>query len=154
MADSGDEQGAYSPDNPHPLARIGTEFVWDGKYDVYGRRRPISLPPSPPELSWVEACNAVDGNSAAHHPHWRNMLIWGDNKLALAALLERFRGQVRLIYIDPPFDAGTDFTMQLSLGEEGTDGQQGTSSVEAVAYRDVWGQGTDSYLHMLYERLV
>ena len=154
MADPHDDQETYGPDNPHPLARIGTEFVWDGKYDVYGRRPPVVLPSSTPALSCVESVNVVDDNDAAHHPHWRNMLIWGDNKLALAALLERFRGQVRLIYIDPPFDAGMDFTMQLSLGEEGTDGQPDPASVEAVAYRDVWGHGMDSYLHMLYERLV
>lgn len=154
MVDPRDEQEAYGPDNPHPLARIGTEFVWDGKYDVYGRRQPITLPSSSPTLQCVEAIHAVHDDATPHQPHWRNMLIWGDNKLALAALLERFRGQVRLIYIDPPFDVGTDFTMHMSLGEEGADGRRGASTVAAVAYRDMWGQGTDSYLHMLYERLL
>ena len=54
----------------------------------------------------------------ARRDDFRNMLIWGDNKLALAALLEQFRGQVDLIYIDPPFDVGADFTMQVQIGDE------------------------------------
>ena len=93
-------------------------------------------------------------NQKAHRDDFRNMLIWGDNKLALAALLEQFRGKVDLIYIDPPFDVGADFSMQVQLGEEGEQVQKEQSILEAVAYRDTWGRGTDSYLHMMYERLL
>ena len=89
----------------------------------------------------------------AHRDDFRNLLIWGDNKLAMAALLEQFRGKIDLIYIDPPFDVGADFTMQVQLGEEGEAIQKEQSIMEAVAYRDTWGKGTDSYLHMMYERL-
>jgi adenine specific DNA methylase Mod len=89
----------------------------------------------------------------AHRDDFRNLLIWGDNKLAVAALLEQFRGKIDLIYIDPPFDVGADFTMQVQLGDEGEALQKEQSIMEAVAYRDTWGKGTDSYLHMMYERL-
>jgi len=71
----------------------------------------------------------------------------------MAALLAQFRGKVDLIYIDPPFDVGADFTMQVQLGDEGETLQKEQSILEAVAYRDTWGKGTDSYLHMMYERL-
>jgi adenine-specific DNA-methyltransferase len=90
----------------------------------------------------------------AHRDDFRNMLIWGDNKLSMAALLEQFRGKIDLIYIDPPFDVGADFTMQVQLGEEGETVQKEQSILEAVAYRDTWGRGTDSYLHMMYDRLI
>lgn len=92
-------------------------------------------------------------SAKAHRDDFRNMLIWGDNKLAMASLLERFRGKIDLIYIDPPFDVGADFTMQVQIGEEGEALQKEQSILEAVAYRDTWGKGTDSYLHMMYERL-
>jgi adenine-specific DNA-methyltransferase len=34
-----------------------------------------------------------------------------DNKLVMASLLENYKGKLDLIYIDPPFDVGADFTM-------------------------------------------
>ena len=42
---------------------------------------------------------------------FRNRLIWGDNKLVMASLRKDFRGKIDLIYIDPPFDVGADFTI-------------------------------------------
>lgn len=159
---------AWGPDNPHPLSRMKTELVWEGKYDEYGNRRPVRLPVSPLPLQRIETIDEPrDREKAkqlslfdedafhqkAHRDDFRNILIWGDNKLAMASLLEQFRGKVDLIYIDPPFDVGADFTMQVQLGEEGKALQKEQSILEAVAYRDTWGKGTDSYLHMMYERL-
>ncbi len=158
----------WGPDNPHPLSRMKTELVWEGKYDEYGNRRPVRLPTSPLPLQRIETIDEPrDREKAqqlslfdeaafhqqAHRDDWRNMLIWGDNKLVMAALLEQFRGKIDLIYIDPPFDVGADFTMQVQIGEEGEAVQKEQSILEAVAYRDTWGKGTDSYLHMMYERL-
>lgn len=90
---------------------------------------------------------------------WTNKLIWGDNKLVLSSLkggpLRREienAGGLKLVYIDPPFDVGADFSFTISVG----DGDQVTkdpSVVEDVAYRDTWGRGIDSYLAMLAERL-
>ena len=160
----------WGPDNPHPLSRAKTELVWEGKYDEYGNRRPIRLPASPLPLQRIEtidepqdrekamrqlglAFDEEEFAERAHRDDFRNMLIWGDNKLAMAALLEQFRGKIDLIYIDPPFDVGADFTMQVQLGDERETLQKEQSILEAVAYRDTWGKGTDSYLHMMYERL-
>jgi adenine specific DNA methylase Mod len=85
---------------------------------------------------------------------FRNMLIWGDNKLVMASLLTEFKGSIDLIYIDPPFDVGADFTMSVRLGDEQETIGKDQSILEMVAYRDMWGRGTDSYLHMIYERLL
>jgi adenine-specific DNA-methyltransferase len=159
---------SWGPGDPHPISRMKTELVWEGKYDEYGNRRPVSLPASPLPLQRIETIdeprdrekasqltmfNEAAFNQKAHRDDFRNMLIWGDNKLAMASLLEQFRGKIDLIYIDPPFDVGADFTMQVQLGEEGDTLQKEQSIMEAVAYRDTWGKGTDSYLHMMYERL-
>nr|MBC7244612.1 site-specific DNA-methyltransferase [Chloroflexota bacterium] len=162
----------WGPQNPHPLSRMKTELVWEGKYDEYGNRRPVRLPASPLPLQRIETIDQprdarkaqarqlglpfddAEFRRSAHRDDWRNMLIWGDNKLVMAALLEEFRGKIDLIYIDPPFDVGADFTMQVQIGEEGEALQKEQSILEAVAYRDTWGKGTDSYLHMMYERLV
>ncbi len=163
---------AWGPHNPHPLSQMKTELIWEGKYDEYGNRRPVHLPASPLPLQRIETIDQPrdarkaqahqlglpfsedDFHRQAHRDDWRNMLIWGDNKLVMAALLEEFRGKIDLIYIDPPFDVGADFTMQVQIGEEGEEIQKEQSILEAVAYRDTWGKGTDSYLHMMYERLV
>jgi adenine-specific DNA-methyltransferase len=159
----------YGPHNPHPLSRMKTELVWEGKYDEYGNRRPVHLPKSPLPLQRIETIDEPRDREkarqpglfdeaafrqSAHRDDWRNMLIWGDNKLVMAALLEQFRGQVDLIYIDPPFDVGADFTMNVQIGDEGESLKKEQSILEAVAYRDTWGRGTDSYLHMMYERLM
>jgi adenine-specific DNA-methyltransferase len=169
MNDRSNNKPAYGPDNPHPLSRMKTELVWEGKYDEYGNRRPVKLPSSPLPLQRIETIdeprdrekalvqvglfNDAAFAQQAHRDDFRNMLIWGDNKLALAALLEQYRGKVDLICIDPPFDVGADFTMQVQIGDEGETVEKEQSILEAVAYRDTWGKGTDSYLHMMYERL-
>ncbi len=67
--------------------------------------------------------------------------------------MDKYRGKIDLVYIDPPFDVGADFTMKVQLGDEKDSVLKEQSLMEAVAYRDTWGKGTDSYLHMMYERL-
>ena len=155
---------SWGPDNPHPLSCLKTELVWEGKYDEYGNRRPIKLPTSPLPLQRIEIIDEswnrnktwelLWGPETAHRNDFRNMLIWGDNKLVIATLLEQFRGKVDLIYIDPPFNVGTDFSMQVALGEKRETVQKKQSIIKTLAYRDTWGKGTDSYLHILYERLI
>ena len=90
---------------------------------------------------------------------WTNKLIWGDNKLVLSALkngpLRReieAQGGLKLIYGDPPFDVGADFTMPIEIGEDTFTKQP--NILEEIAYRDTWHQGADSYLSMIYERLL
>ena len=90
---------------------------------------------------------------------WTNKLIWGDNKLILSSLksgaLRRQiedAGGLKLIYIDPPFDVGADFSMDIEIGGETF--HKEPNLLEQIAYRDTWGRGSDSFLTMLYERLV
>jgi hypothetical protein len=89
---------------------------------------------------------------------WTNKLIWGDNKLILSSLKNgplreeiEAQGGLKLIYIDPPFDVGADFSMEVEIGDETF--TKRPSIIEEIAYRDTWGKGTDSFLAMLYERL-
>ncbi|MCU0783742.1 MAG: site-specific DNA-methyltransferase [Verrucomicrobia bacterium] len=89
----------------------------------------------------------------APYQNFRNRLIWGDNKLVMASLLAEFKGKIDLFYIDPPFDVGADFTMDVPIGDEKETIEKDQSTLEMVAYRDMWGKGTDSYLHMMFERL-
>lgn len=87
---------------------------------------------------------------------WRNKLIWGDNIHVMNALLEQFEGKIDLIYIDPPFATGADFTTttQIGEGDEEEDVTKEASLIEEVAYRDTWGNGMNSFLQMIYERLL
>lgn len=81
-----------------------------------------------------------------------NRLIWGDNLLAMQALLTQgYEGKVNLIYIDPPFDSKADYSQTLSV--EGNEVTKAPSVIERLAYKDTWAGGTDSYLDMLYSRL-
>ncbi len=89
---------------------------------------------------------------------WTNKLIWGDNKLILSSLKNgplrkqiEAEGGLKLIYIDPPFDVGADFSMDIEIGEESF--TKKPSVIEEIAYRDTWGKGTDSFISMIYERL-
>lgn len=85
-------------------------------------------------------------------PGWRNKLIWGDNKYIKASLLKEFAGKINLIYIDPPFATGADFSINIKLGD--IKWTKEASVIEEKAYRDTWGKGLDSYLQMMYDRLV
>ena len=70
----------------------------------------------------------------------------------MASLLRDFKGKIELIYIDPPFDVGADFTMDVPIGEGQESIGKDQSTLEMVAYSDMWGKGTDSYLHLMSER--
>ena len=91
---------------------------------------------------------------------WMNRLVYGDNLLAMQALLAgdeasglpSLRGKVDLIYIDPPFDSKADYRTKINL--PGADIEQKPTVIEQFAYADTWKDGTVSYLKMLYPRLV
>jgi adenine-specific DNA-methyltransferase len=92
---------------------------------------------------------------------WTNKLIWGDNKLILSSLkngplrdeIEK-QGGLKLIYIDPPFDVGADFSMDIEVGDGGDTFTKRPNILEEIAYRDTWGKGADSFISMIYERLI
>ncbi len=137
------------------------ELVWPGKYDEHGNRvvnRGVALP-----FQVVETIKEGRASRAVGHTtdlfaakpsgqdEWRNKLIWGDNQLVLASLMAEFAGKVDLIYIDPPFHAGADFSFKAQVGGETI--EKTASLIEEKAYRDTWGGGLTSYLDMLYARL-
>ncbi|MCE9499319.1 MAG: site-specific DNA-methyltransferase, partial [Leptospira sp.] len=95
---------------------------------------------------------------------WTNKLIWGDNKLILSSLkngplrdeIEK-EGGIKLICIDPPFDVGADFSMDIEIGDPEKGSEMFTKEpgiLEEIAYRDTWGKGSDSFISMIYERLI
>lgn len=92
---------------------------------------------------------------------WTNKLIWGDNKLILSSLkngplrdeIEK-QGGLKLIYIDPPFDVGADFSMDIEVGDGGDTFTKRPNILEEIAYRDTWGKGADSFISMIHERLI
>ena len=99
-------------------------------------------------------------NAALDGDTWMNRLVYGDNLLAMQALLAgdpqtglpSLRGKVDLIYIDPPFDSKADYRTKVTL--PGADLQQKPTVIEQFAYADTWEEGTISYLKMIYPRLV
>lgn len=103
------------------------------------------------------AVQASLGDDATTTP-WTNRLIYGDNLLAMAALLSgdeltpSLRGMVDLIYIDPPFDSKADYRTKVSL--PGIELEQRPTVIEQFAYSDTWSDGTASYLAMIVPRLV
>ncbi|OYV93022.1 MAG: hypothetical protein B7Z60_09880, partial [Ferrovum sp. 37-45-19] len=92
------------------------------------------------------------------HSNIANRLIYGDNLLAIAALLagdeqnESMRGKVDLIYIDPPFDSKADYRTKVKLPK--LDIEQKPTVIEQYAYSDTWADGTASYLEMIIPRLI
>lgn len=132
-------------------AKRGVRLEWEGK------KAEIDVPVLPFQI--IETINeprqqltlfsAPDDDRPALPPGWKNKLIWGDNKLAMAALAEQYAGQVDLIYIDPPFDTGADFSVEVEVGDEAVTKEP--SIIERHAYLDTWGRGLDSYLQWLYE---
>src|SRR5208283_2778829 len=143
-----------------------TELIWEGKYVDGKRQSPVRvrLP-----FQTIETVNesAADRKrnlelfSSGRETEWRNRLIWGDKKFVLPSLLPEFSGQVNLIYIDPPFDTGTDFSYTASIpehpdspGDETTYFTKEASIIEQKAYRDTWGKGLNSYLNWFYDSAV
>jgi DNA modification methylase len=143
-----------------------TELIWDGKYKDGKKQGPvrIALP-----FQTIETVNesAQDRRrnlelfASGRDTEWRNRLIWGDKKYVLPSLLPEFAGKVNLIYIDPPFDTGADFSFVAtipenpeSLEEETTVFTKAPSILEQKAYRDTWGGGLDSYLEWFYETVL
>ena len=142
------------------------ELIWDGKYKDGKRVAPvkIALPFQTIETvneSVQERQRMLDFFSAGRDTEWRNRLIWGDKKYVLPSLLDEFAGEVNLIYIDPPFATGADFSFTATVPDDpNTEGDQSTTFVkqpsilEQKAYRDTWGRGLDSFLQWFYETAV
>jgi adenine-specific DNA-methyltransferase len=98
------------------------------------------------------------GDAESAQEAWTNRLIYGDNLLAMAALLAgdehtpSLRDKVDLIYIDPPFDSKADYRTKVTLPD--IEIEQKPTVIEQFAYSDMWSDGTASYLAMITPRLI
>ena len=108
----------------NPLNGRKTELIWEGKYDEAGRRvvpLRVVLPFQMVETVNETAQERQKSLSLFETPggsgvgEWRNRLVWGDKKYVLPSLLAEFAGKVNLIYIDPPFDTGADFSFTATV---------------------------------------
>lgn len=144
-----------------------TELSWEGKYKDGKKASPIriALP-----FQTIETVNesATDRKKRLDSlfsqkqtsQEWRNRLIWGDKKYVLPSLLPEFAGKVNLIYIDPPFDTGANFSFTATIpdspegDEESLNFVKQPNIIEQKAYRDTWGKGLDSYLQWFYETAI
>ncbi len=140
------------------------ELVWNGKSNEvcnvvlpFQTIEQVDEPRSEKEMK--AQGNLFDPSSGRQLQGWVNKLIWGDNKLILSSLkngplrdeIEK-QGGIKLIYIDPPFDVGADFSMDIEIGDNTF--TKKPNILEEIAYRDTWGKGADSFIAMIYERLV
>src|SRR5712664_3447081 len=114
-----------------------TELIWPGKYNEDGTLKEVPRVSLPFQV--IETVNESRATREAKkggvqgglfdvyegkegdtfEAGWRNKLIWGDNLLGMGSLLEKFAGKVDLIYIDPPFATGADFSFMAPIGESG-----------------------------------
>jgi len=91
---------------------------------------------------------------------WANRLIQGDSLLVMASLLERegMKGQVQMVYIDPPYGIKYNSNWQIRVGDRNVkDGDDASLSGEPEvikAFRDTWELGIHSYLSYLRDRLL
>lgn len=81
---------------------------------------------------------------------WMNKIFWGDNLQVMSHLLKDYRGEINLIYIDPPFDSKADYKKRIKLRGQSVESDQ--STFEEKQYGDIWTN--DEYLQFMYERLV
>src|SRR5713101_6600316 len=135
---------------------ILTELKWDGKYKDGKKVGPVRI-----ELPFqtVETVNetaqerqlTLDRLFSGEETEWRNRLIWGDKKYVLPGLLPEFASKVNLIYIDPPFATGADFSFTATIPDSDESFNKEPSIIEQKAYRDTWGRGLDSYLQWFYD---
>ena len=149
-----------------------TELVWPGKYNEDGTLKEVPQVSLPFQV--IETVNESRATREAKkhggvqaslfdiyegkegdtfEDGWKNKLIWGDNLLVMGSLLEKFSGKIDLIYIDPPFATGSDFSFTAKIGDGNIRLDKEASVVEDKAYRDTWGHGMISYMQMMRERL-
>ena len=160
------EQGKPLPDEYRFLLfedKCEVELVWNGKTnEVCNIVLPFQTIEHVDELRAEKEMKLQPGlfdlQTGRPLKGWTNKLIWGDNKLVLSSLkngplreeIEK-QGGIKLIYIDPPFDVGADFSMDIKIGDERFTKEP--SVLEELAYRDTWGRNSESFIAMIYERL-
>ncbi len=142
---------------------LKTELIWPGKSSYMEN---VVLPfqsiehVDEPRKEMVKQFDlfSMSESTGRQSGGWTNKLIWGDNSLILSSIANGpmrneilNAGGLKLVYIDPPFDVGSDFSIDIEVGEVSV--TKKASIVEEIAYRDTWGKGKDSYAAMFAQRL-
>jgi len=128
----------------------------ESNYRIGLQTRELVIPSR--DSNWQDMLVKAERDSHELNPSTMNRLVYGDNLLAMAALLAgsdeipSMRGKVDLIYIDPPFDSKADYRTKITL--PGGDIEQKPTAIEQFAYSDTWQDGTASYLQMIVPRLI
>jgi len=81
---------------------------------------------------------------------WLNQIYWGDNLQVMSHLLKKYRGKIKLIYIDPPFDSKAEYKKKITL--KGKTAENDYTTFEEKQYTDIWTN--DEYLQFMYERFI
>ena len=138
------------------------ELLWNGKtdetIDTVLPFQTIEHVDEPREEKEINLQGSLFDDSGRQLRGWTNKLIWGNNNLILSSLLRgpiydeiHKQGGIKLVYIDPPFNVGDDFTTKIKIGDG--DFEKKRNILEEIAYRDTWGKGSDSFISMIYMRL-
>ena len=138
------------------------ELLWNGKsYDTTNVSLPFQIiehVDEPRDEKKVEIQGDLFDLRGRQLKGWTNKLIWGNNSLVLASLINgslreeiEAQGGLKLVYIDPPFNVGDDFEFDIKLKNQKF--LKKRNALEQLAFRDTWGRGEDSFLSMFFERL-
>ena len=138
------------------------EMHWNGKSTgIANVRLPFQAVEhidEPRDESLLKLQGSLFDTSGQRRTDWTNKLIWGDNKYVLSSLTSgtvrqqiEAAGGLKLVYIDPPFDVGEDFTTTVEIGDSSL--IKTPTVLERQAFQDTWGNGDDSFVAMIHERL-
>jgi len=138
------------------------EMHWNGKSTgITNVRLPFQAVEhidEPRDESLLKMQGSLFDTSGQRITDWTNKLIWGDNKYVLSSLGSgtvrqqiESAGGLKLVYIDPPFDVGEDFTTTVEIGDSSL--VKTPTVLERQAFQDTWGNGDDSFVAMIHERL-
>lgn len=138
------------------------EMHWNGKSTgITNVRLPFQAVEhidEPRDESLLKMQGSLFDTSGQRITDWTNKLIWGDNKYVLSSLGSgtvrqqiESAGGLKLVYIDPPFDVGEDFTTTVEIGDSSL--VKSPTVLERQAFQDTWGNGDDSFVAMIHERL-
>jgi DNA modification methylase len=119
--------------------------------ETINESRAIQEVKNAPQAALFDTYKGTEGET--FEAGWKNKLVWGDNLLVVGSLRDKLAGKIDLIYIDPPFATGADFSFTAPIGETGEEVVKEQSILEEKAYRDTWGRGMESYLQMLSDRI-
>ena len=136
----------------------------DPRVLIENLRRTTERPEDEPEYTLFDSFDGLEEldliDFYQHHANWSNRMILGDSLQVMGSLAERedLRGQVQMVYIDPPYGIKFGSNWQASARKRDVkDGKVEDAAREAEqikAFRDTWELGIHSYLSYLRDRLL